>query len=87
MKCKKLTLYVLITILFFIPFYVNARESCTIVSGNGTDIGSEIACGTEHFYVIDSNDTSVRMLAKYNLLVEETINSITLSQERWDELV
>lgn len=87
MNCKKLTLYVLITILFFIPFYVNAKESCTIVSGNGTDIGSEIACGTEHFYVIDSNDTSVRMLAKYNLLVGETINRITFSQERWDELV
>jgi hypothetical protein len=87
MKCKKLTLFILIASLFFIPFYVNAKESCTIVSGNGTDIGSEIACGTEHFYVIDSNDTSVRMLAKYNLLVGESINRITFSQERWDELV
>ena len=87
MKCKKLTLFILITALFFIPFYVNAKESCTIVSGNGTDIGSEIACGTEHFYVIDSNDTSVRMLAKYNLDVGESINKITFSQERWDELV
>ena len=87
MKCKKLTLFILITALFFIPFYVNAKESCTIVSGNGTDIGSEIACGTEHFYVIDSNDTSVRMLAKYNLGIGEKINKITFSQERWDELV
>ena len=86
MKCKRLTLFTLITILFFIPFYVNAKESCTIVSGNGTDIGSEIACGEEHFYVIDSNDTSVRMLAKYNLGVGDTYNKITLSQERWDEL-
>ena len=87
MKCKKLTLYVLITILFFIPFYVNAKESCTIVSGNGTDIGSEIACGTEHFYVIDSNDTSVRMLAKYNLGVGDIINKTAFSQERWEELI
>ena len=62
---KKKLLF-LITILL-LPIMVNAKEYCTIVNGNGKDIGSEIACGTEHFYVIDSNDTEVKMLSKYNL--------------------
>ena len=86
MKCKIFTLKTLLILFLFIPFVVNAKESCTIVSGNGRKIGSEIACGSEHFYVIDSDDTSIKMLAKYNLLVGDSINKIVLSQERWDEL-
>jgi len=50
-----------------LPFMVDAKEYCKVVSGNGKDIGSEIACGTEHFYIVDSNKDEVKMLAKNNL--------------------
>ena len=40
---------------------------CEIVSGNGKDVGSEIKCGTEHFYVLDNSKDEIKMLAKYNL--------------------
>ena len=61
---KKILLFLFI----FIPFMVRA-ENCTIVSGNGTTIGDEISCGTEHFYVIENNDDNVTMMSKYNLYV------------------
>lgn len=50
-----------------LPFMVNAKEYCKVLNGNGKDIGSEIACGTEHFYIVDSNKDEVKMLAKNNL--------------------
>ena len=40
-----------------------------IISGDLQTIGSEIAIGDEHFYVISSDEDSVTMLAKYNLAV------------------
>ncbi len=57
----------------FLPLMVNAKEKCTVVSGNKTDIGSEIACGSEHFYIVNSDDKEVKMLAKYNLNVGVSI--------------
>ena len=57
----------LFVILLLLPILVNAKEFCTIVSGTGTNIGDEIACGTEHFYVIENDGTNTKMLAKYNL--------------------
>ena len=71
----------LLPILLFIllmPFAVNAEEYCTIINGNGKDIGSEIACGSEHFYVIFSNDNEIKMLAKYNLYVGANYDKIKL---------
>ena len=53
--------------IMFLPIMANAKEKCTVVSGNKTDIGSEIACGSEHFYIVDSNEKEVKMLDKYNL--------------------
>ena len=58
----------------FLPLMVNAKEKCTVVSGNKTDIGSEIACGSEHFYIVDSNENETKMLAKYNLNTGVTIH-------------
>ena len=63
----KKSLLTFLLFLMVIPFEVNAKEYCKVVDGDGKSIGSEIACGTEHFYVIDSNDDEVKMLAKYNL--------------------
>ena len=46
-----------------------------IVNGDGTQIGDEICIANECFYVINSDETSVTMLAKYNLYVGGEYNS------------
>lgn len=61
-----------------LPVSGNAKELCTIVTGNGKDIGSEIACGTEHFYIIENNSNSIKLLAKYNLYVGANYDKIKL---------
>ena len=61
------TLY-LILLLFLFTGIVNA-SSCTIVSGTGKDIGDEISCGNEHFYILSNDGTTIKMLSKYNLYV------------------
>ena len=38
-----------------------------VVSGNGTQVGNEVCIKNECFYVMYSDDTTVTMLAKYNL--------------------
>lgn len=65
---KKVMIGFLISLLFISNVYA---EKCEVVSGNGTDVGSEIACGSEHFYVMDSSDGNTKMLAKYNLYIGE----------------
>ena len=72
MKRIKAQLFIIL-LAMFIPCIVNAKEYCKVVSGNGKDIGSEIACGTEHFYIVDSNENEIKMLAKYNLYTGITI--------------
>ena len=47
----------------------STTKPCTIVSGDGTTIGDEIACGDEHFYVMSNDGNNITMLAKYNLKV------------------
>ena len=85
MKSKKILLS-LFAILFIFPVLVNAKEYCTVVSGNGKDIGSEIACGDEHFYIVDNDDEDVKMLAKYNLDGGYIYNKVTVTEDRWNEL-
>ena len=55
--------------LFLFPLLVSAKEYCTIVSGNGNNIGDEIKCGTESFYIVSSDKDKISLLAKYNLFV------------------
>ena len=77
----------LIPILLFVitmPFMVDAKEYCKVVSGNGKDLGSEIACGTEHFYVLSNDNNQIRMLAKYNLYTGYTIESYLIEKEEGD---
>lgn len=76
---KKSILFVLMIML--LPIMVNAKETCTIVSGNGKDIGSEIACGTEHFYIIENNNSTIRMLSKYNLNIGYTYNRVQIEED------
>ena len=80
--------FILSIILFmmFIPVIANAKEYCTVVSGNGKDIGSEIACGTENFYIIGNNESSIRLIAKYNLDIGYEYNKVVMSQDRYEQL-
>lgn len=65
--------------LSFTMNYVQADETGTnipestplvrVVSGDTNTVGSEICIGEECFYLISSDDKTVTMLAKYNLLV------------------
>lgn len=76
-------------LLLFVPLIVNAKQ-CTIVSGNGKEIGSEIACGSEHFYVLENNNNKIRMLSKYNLNVGDKIDVFDIPEEdrtvfNWEE--
>lgn len=48
-----------------------------VISGDYDTLGSEICIQDECFYVISSDDTSVTMLAKYNLDVGEICTSAT----------
>jgi hypothetical protein len=49
------------------PSSAEAKQQCEVVSGDGKSFGSEIACGDEHFYILEDNNGMARMLAKYNL--------------------
>ena len=72
---KKKLVFVLLLLLF--PSLVMAKE-CNVVVGDGKKIGSEIACGNEHFYVIDVDGDNIKMLAKYNLYVGNIYNKVKL---------
>ena len=69
---KKILLPILLFVMFM-PYMIDAKEYCKVVDGDGKSIGSEIACGTEHFYIIESNEDEIKMLAKYNLYTGVTI--------------
>lgn len=74
---KKIT-YILV--LFIISITLVNAKNCTIISGTGKNIGDEIACGSEHFYVVSNDGTNVKMLGKYNLLTENTYDSIMIDE-------
>ena len=60
--------------LFLFPSSVRAMEKCNIISGNGLDLGSEIDCVGERFYVIETNDDYLKLLSKYNLYVGNSLD-------------
>ncbi len=70
MRNKMLLLFCLL----FIPVMVNAKEYCTVVRGDGKSLGSEMICGTEHFYIISNKDNTLSLLSKYNLNVGDKID-------------
>ena len=45
------------------------KKAYSVVSGDLETVGSEIAIGDEHFYIISSDEDSITILAKYNLYV------------------
>jgi len=67
-----------------IEFEEFEKAVCKVIHGDGKKVGSEIACGQEHFYVIDSNDNKIRMLAKYNLFTGNIIHKEKIEKEAGD---
>lgn len=45
------------------------KSACSVISGTGKSTGDMIKCGTEEFYVVSTNENSVKALSKYNLNV------------------
>ena len=84
---NKFIIFIFVFLIVFIPFRIRAKNKCNIVSGNGQDIGSEIDCAGEHFYVVENKENSIRMLAKYNLDIGSVVNKVTVSAERYNEII
>lgn len=78
---KKHFLLIIFIMLLF-PCLVNAKEYCKIVSGDGKSIGTEIQCGTENFYIVENENNTIKMLAKYNLLVGDKIDYFNIEGEK-----
>lgn len=51
------------------------KKSLDIISGDLNTVGSEVAIGDEHFYIISNTDGEITMLAKYNLEVGNVCTS------------
>lgn len=63
---------IIFTIISFILLIdITQAEQCKVISGTGKNIGDEISCKGEHFYIAENDGTIVKMLTKYNLLVGE----------------
>lgn len=48
---------------------ITNKKSLNVISGDLDTVGSEVCIDNECFYIISSNDSTVAMLAKYNLYV------------------
>lgn len=60
--------------------FSNEDDMCTVVSGTGSDIGDEIKCGEEEFYVLENDGVNVKMMGKYNLLVGSNYEKFLLDE-------
>lgn len=70
--------------LFLVCIGITNAAKCNVVSGTGKNIGDEIACGTEHFYVISNDGTNVKMLSKYNLLAGMSYERIQIENKTYE---
>ena len=57
---------------------------CDVIKGTGTTIGSELKCGSEEFYVIKNDGQTLKLIAKYNLLVGENIYKVKVNKSADD---
>lgn len=73
-------------LLLMTPFIIEAKEYCKLISGNINTIGSEIACGDEHFYIIEDMGDSIKMFAKYNLEAGYEYDKVILTEDRYNEI-
>ena len=78
---KKISIFI---VFLCIPLLVNAKEYCKVVSGSGKNLGDEIVCGTEHFYVLSNENDEIKMFAKYNLYTGNIIDRVKIEKEDGD---
>ena len=76
--------------IFFLFIGIIKAENCIVTSGTGKEFGDEVKCGTEPFYVIDYNENTTKLLAKYNLYVGDIIDYLEADETApknltWDE--
>ncbi len=57
-------------------------DKCEILSGTGYDIGDEVKCGSEEFYVIENNGIDVKLMGKYNLMAGGTFEKVMIEELR-----
>ena len=50
----------------------NRNGSCSVLKGTGLDIGDEINCSGDDFYVIETSDDHLSLLTKYPVLSDGT---------------
>ena len=62
-------------------FKEKGNTKCKAITGNGKNIGDEVACGTEHFYVLSNDNNEIRMLSKYNLYTGISIHKEKIEKE------
>ena len=67
-----------------IDYSVKDKEYCKMLNGSINKIGSEVACGSESFIIVNSNGKEVKMLAKYNLDVGTTVHKEKIVKENGD---
>lgn len=79
MKNKKFIFLMLLSLLF-LPLSVFAKETCEVVNPSGKSIGSEVKCGNEYFYIIENNNNTIKMLAKYNLNIGYTYTRLFVNE-------
>ena len=77
----KKTIYSILLFIMFIGM-TNAAK-CNVISGTGKNIGDEIACGTEHFYVVSNDGVTVKLLSKYNLLAGMTYEKVEVENKEY----
>lgn len=81
---KNKILLIIICLMIF-PFVVEAKEYCEVVKGDANKPGAELKCGTESFYLVSSSESSVQLLAKYNLLVGDKIDVIDINYSDFED--
>ncbi len=67
-----------------VNFGKHDKWQCQVISGSGKEIGDEIACGEEHFYLLSKDSEKVRMISKYNLYTGTTISKIKIEKDSSD---
>jgi len=64
-----------------------AHEPCSIVKGSGFQIGDEIECAGDNFYLLSNNNGTITMLSKYNLMDGEVYGEVVVDETRFTELI
>jgi hypothetical protein len=64
-----------------------AHEPCSIVKGSGYQIGDEIECAGDNFYLLSNDNGTITMLSKYNLMYGEIYGEVVVDEARFTELI